>query len=106
MNKSVALRVRMTEQEAATCHAAMARLQLTEISTFVRWALANSCAQVLGTAATGAAKPKVAPKPKPAPVPAAKPAEPSLSALLGVPLYSHDSGVARPAEVVEDDSWA
>lgn len=94
----------MTEQEAATCHAAMARLQLTEISTFVRWALANSCAQVLGTTPTSAAKQKPAPKPKPAP--AAKPVEPSLSTLLGVPLYSHDSGVARPVETVEDDSWA
>lgn len=105
MNKNVALRVRMSEQEAAMCRAAMAKLQLTEISTFVRWALANSCAQVIGTTqVTTQAKPKAQPKPKPQP--AAQAQAPSLSALLGVPLYSSQPSVAQPLDLVEDDSWA
>ena len=110
-NKNVALRVRMTEEESAMCRAAMEKLQLTEISTFVRWALANSCAQVLGTAQP-VKQQKAAPKPRPvsAPKPASKPKAPvvtesAVSTLLGVPLYSSVEG-PRAIDQFGDDDWA
>lgn len=125
MNKTVPLRVRLTEEEAEMCQAAMDRLGLTERSTFVRWALANSATQVLkGHVAPRkeavprpqpAARPlavpsspppvRAAPKPAPAPKPPPQPAPaPSLMASLGVPLYSSESRL-KPAAVVESDDW-
>ena len=109
--KTVPLRVRVTEAEAQKYRRAMQALGLTETSTFVRWALDNSSEAVL----RGAVKPQ-APAPPPEPVrvsrmapppapPAPAPAPevvPSLSALFGVPLYGSDP---QPVTEVEGDDW-
>lgn len=121
MNKTVALRVRMSEKEAELCRAAMERLGLTERSTFVRWALTNSATQVLNgqvqqrkeaaqqpAPAQQAARPAAKPAPKPAePRPAprvvssARPPPPEVA--LGIPLYA--GAKFQPADVVEGDDW-
>lgn len=105
--KTVPLRVRVTEPEAQKYRRAMQVLGLTEISTFVRWALDNSSEAVL----RGAARPQPpAPPPEPVrisrmPEPVSPPAPapvPTLADVLGVPLYG--SG-PRPVEAVDSDDW-
>ena len=117
MNRSIPLRVRITDAEATRYRAAMTKLGLDEMSTFVRWALDNSTAQVLGVAAvkpqTGSGTkpkaqrpPKVAPAPKRAPEPAQEATQPSLSALLGVPLFASESKGPQPlVTTVDEDGW-
>lgn len=65
----VPVRFRVTTQEEERYKAAMAKLGLLKMSTFLRWALNNSCTQVLDVSV----KPQPAKKPKrelyvPAPV--------------------------------------
>lgn len=108
--KTVPLRVRVTEAEAQKYRRAMQALGLTEVSTFVRWALDNSSEAVL----RGGVKPQApAPPPEPVrvsrmappmppPAPATPEVVPSLSALFGVPLYG---GEPRPVADVEGDDW-
>jgi hypothetical protein len=106
--KTVPLRVRVTEPEAQKYRRAMQALGLTEISTFVRWALDNSSEAVL----RGGVRPQ-APTPPPEPVrmsrmpapaaPAPAPGPvPTLADVLGVPLYG--SG-PRPVDAVDGDDW-
>lgn len=109
--KNVPLRVRVTEAEAQKYRRAMQVLGLTEMSTFARWALDNSSEAVLRGAVQAQQAPpppepvRVSrmPPPEPQPVPLTTPAlEPSLSSLLGVPLYGSDP---RPVADVEGDDW-
>jgi len=106
--KTVPLRVRVTEPEAQKYRRAMQALGLTEISTFVRWALDNSSEAVL----RGGVRPQ-APAPAPEPVrmsrmPAPPPPAPvpgpvpTLADVIGVPLYGYGP---RPVEVVDGDDW-
>lgn len=110
-NRDVPLRVRVSHLEAARYRAAMEKLGLDEMSTFVRWALENSTVQVLGVEGAKKAvpaKPKARPAPRqaPAPKPPTPQAEPSLTALLGVPLFStQTSGPQALVTAVDDDGW-
>lgn len=115
-SRSVPLRVRVTAAEAARYRAAMEKLGLDEMSTYVRWALANSTTQVLGVEGSKRVEAKPRPKLKPRQtvstpaqvVPVKPQPQPSLTSLLGVPLFSPsptDAGPRPLPQPVDDGEW-
>lgn len=106
-NKSVQLRVRVTERENQTLHDAMRHAGYESISDFVRWCLLEGAGRVLaGPSAASVHYEQEQVYAQVGALEAAAPPQvwetPSASALLGIPLR----GEPRPLEVDDDSGWA